>query len=279
MPTLAERLADAAKVLAPVTETPRLDAEILLAHTLGLSRAHLLARLREPAAGPEFEGLVAQRLRYEPIAYIVGKWEFFSLELEMEPPVLVPRPETEHLVEVVLEFVGERTARVLEIGTGTGCVAIAVAQNAAGCHLVATDISPAALELAMRNAVRHRLSGRIQFRKGDLFRALSREDGPFDVICCNPPYIEDGSWPELPPVIRLHEDPQALLAGKDGLGFIRRLAVETPLFLRPGGLLAFEIGMGQHEKVYTILAEYGYEDKVFRHDLAGIERVAAARRP
>ena len=277
-PTLAERLADAAQKLANVTETPRLDAEILLAHALDISRAGLLARFRDRPDAPGFDEFLRRRLAHEPLAYILGAWEFFSLTFKVVPPLLVPRPETEHLVEAVLEFIKDTEARVLEIGTGTGCVAVAIAHNAPSCRVVATDICAEALETAAHNAVRHRLERRIEFRQGDLFEPV-RSDAPFDAICSNPPYVEDAAWGELSPVITRYEDPQALLAGKDGLDVIRRLAAEAPAHLEPGGLLAFEIGMGQRHAVETILRENGYDAVEFRHDLAGTDRIACARAP
>jgi release factor glutamine methyltransferase len=262
-----------------MTDTPRIDAEILLAHALGIRRAALLARLNESPEVPGFESLVERRLNFEPVAYITGEWEFFSLAFKVHPPILVPRPETEHLVEAVLEFVGAAPARLLEIGAGTGCVILSVLHHAPHCVATATDVNPGALELAADNARRHHLEERITLAGGDLFAALPRDVEPFDVICSNPPYVEEGAWADLSPVIRLHEDPRALLAGKDGLDIVRRLAFEATAYLRPGGLLAFEIGMGQHKSVESILVENNYENVAFRKDLAGIERIALARKP
>ncbi|MBN2307460.1 MAG: peptide chain release factor N(5)-glutamine methyltransferase [Candidatus Hydrogenedentes bacterium] len=278
MATLGNRLAAAADLLAPITQTPRIDAEILLAYALGISRSQVLARLKDADDAPGFDELVARRLACEPIAYIVGEWEFFSLTFAVEPPILVPRPETEHLVEAVLSFLGCAPARVLDIGTGTGCVAVAIARNAPSCHVVATDVNPASLRLAQANATRLGTVDRMRFLQGDLFEALDAEEAPFDAICSNPPYIQDGDWAGLSPVIRLHEDPEALLAGPDGLGVIRRLVFEAVAYLRPGGLLAFEIGMGQYEPVRKLLVENNYEGIDVRNDLAGIPRVVVARK-
>jgi len=278
-PSHAERLATASCVLAPVTETPRLDAELLLAHALGYPRARLLARLHDRQDVPTFDALIRRRLVHEPIAYILGEWEFFSLTFEASRPVLVPRPETEHLVEVVLEFIGKEPARVLDIGTGTGCVAVAVAHNAPNSSVVATDIDPLALDVAARNIARYGLGQRVLLREGDLFDAV-RETGPlFDVVCSNPPYVEEAAWSQLPPVITRYEDPRALLAGEDGLAIIRRLVSAAPPFLRPRGVLALEIGMGQHVAVEALLREHAYEDIRFTRDLAGIQRIVSAQRP
>jgi release factor glutamine methyltransferase len=279
MSNLAERLALAADALDAVTDTPRLDAELLMAHALGMPRAKLLARLQDTCEVPGFEDLAKRRLSHEPIAYIIGEWEFFSLQLTVKPPIFVPRPETEHLVEAVLSVVANARARILDIGTGTGCVAIAIAHNAPMGRVVATDINPAALQLASANAARHGLSDAITFREGDLFQAVREHDFPFDAICSNPPYVKDGDWETLPPVIQRHEDPLALLAGPDGLNLIRRLVFEATAYLVPGGLLAFEIGIGQYDSVRELLLENNYADVVAHRDLAGIERVVAARKP
>ncbi len=275
----AERLRIATRQLEPVTETPRLDAEILLAHALGLSRTQLLARLAECAEAPAFDALMARRLNHEPIAYILGEWEFFSLAFNVVPPLLVPRPETEHLVEAVLEFAGTRRVRILDLCTGTGCVAVALAHSLPSATVTAVDIHPVAIEIASENAVRHRVADRVTFRRGDLFDALDEHDPSFDIACANPPYVEEGAWDALPPVIRLHEDPRALVAGQDGLDVVRRIVQRARDYLVPGGLLAFEIGESQAAAVADLLREAGYEAIASRRDLAGIERIAIARAP
>ena len=279
METFGERLARAAQLLVSVTETPRLDAEVLLAQAAGLSRAQLLARLKMPCEAPAFDAMLQRRLAHEPLAYILGEWEFFSLTFRVTPPLFVPRPETEHLVEVVLEHIGSHPAKVLDLCTGTGCVAVAIARNAPRTGLVATDIHPDALVVAAENAVRHGVSDRIEFKHGDLFQALDAPRDTYDVICANPPYVEDAAWPELPPVIRLYEDPRALLAGPEGLDVITRIAGQALRFLSPAGLLAIEVGEGQYGKVAEVLEKNGYENIGFRRDLAGIERVVTAHAP
>ncbi len=279
MPTVAEVLAEAAARLESVTETPRLDAEILLAHAMKVSRAQLLASLRDEAAPGEFGEFLERRLDSEPIAYILGEWEFYSLAFETKPPVLVPRPETEHLVEVVLETIGDRPARVLDVGTGSGCVAIAIACNAPNCRVVTSDIRDEFLELARRNAERHNVADRIAFRKGDLFEALAPEDAPFDLICSNPPYVAEPEWEGLSPTITRYEDPKALLAGPDGLEVIRRLVAGAQEHLLPGGMLAFEMGIGQFDTVRELMQESGYKNVCARRDLAGIDRIAIANIP
>ena len=275
-PTHATRLATATRLLTPVTETPRLDAEILLAHALGLSRTQLLARLQETADLPSFEVLLQRRLECEPIAYILGEWEFFSLDFEVTPPLLVPRPETEHLVETVIEFVGETPARLFEIGVGTGCVSISIAKHLKHCRILGSDINPVALEVATRNAERHGVTDRFLCRSGSLFDVLTPEEGSLDVVFSNPPYVAEGEWDTLPPVIRRHEDPKALLAGTDGLDIVRTIIIQAQNWLRAGGLLAMEIGDTQHEAVRDFLTLHAYTDIRFVNDLAGIPRIACA---
>ncbi|MCH7958849.1 MAG: peptide chain release factor N(5)-glutamine methyltransferase [Candidatus Hydrogenedentes bacterium] len=278
--TLRDLLRDAKGRLRDITDTPRLDAELLLAHSLGLKRAALLARLNTQLSDASvFEAYIDRRCNAEPIAYITGTWEFFSLELEIEAPVLVPRPETEHLVETVLEHIGNSDARLLDLCTGSGCVAIAIAHNAPKCTVVATDLRASNLALARRNAVRHELERRIDFRQGDLFHALDDAEEAFNVIAANPPYIEAGAWDRLPRVIRDHEDPAALLAGVDGLDLIRRLIEGAREYLRPGGLLAFEFGMGQYEPVCELMKASGYAHTRCARDLAGIDRIAMGNAP
>lgn len=274
--TLASIIADAAERLAEVTDTPRLDAEILLAHVLKMPRARLLASLQEVASNDAFEALLERRIAGEPIAYILGEWEFFSRTFVVEPPVLVPRPETEHLVEAVLENVGERLPRILEIGTGTGCIAVSLACERPDAAITATDIRPGNLALARRNAIRHEVEARITFVESDLFEHIT---GTFDAICSNPPYVAEADWSELSTTIREYEDRAALVSGGDGLDCIRRLVAEAPAHLEPYGVLAFEFGTGQRPAIEALLTEHGYCDIRFIRDLAGIDRVAIARRP
>jgi release factor glutamine methyltransferase len=274
MPTVAEMLDNSARQLEPVTDTPRLDAEILLAHALGRTRAALLASMRESIEPPEsFATMLRRRAASEPIAYILGEWEFYSLTFAVEPPVLVPRPETEHLVKAVLDFVNTRSATVLEIGTGTGCIAISIARNAPETVVTATDIRAQNLELASRNARAHGVGDRVAFVQGDLFEPVDPASR-FDVICSNPPYVAEGDWESLEPVITRYEDPAALLAGADGLDVIRRLVAQAPRFLNAGSRLAFEFGMGQDRSVNELLKEHDYRMIELIPDLAGIPRVA-----
>lgn len=274
--TLATMLTDAAARLESVTDTPRLDAEILLAHALKMPRARLLASLQDAVHCDAFDALLERRIAGEPIAYILGEWEFFSRTFEVRPPVLVPRPETEHLVEAVVESVGERAPRILEIGAGSGCVAVSLACERPDAHITATDIRCGNLELARRNAVRHEVEARIAFIESDLFERVS---GAFDIICSNPPYVAEPDWPKLSSTIRDYEDRAALVSGPDGLDCIRRLIARAPEHLNPAGRLIFEFGAGQRPAIESLLRDAGYREVRFVQDLAGIDRVAIAGRP
>ncbi len=276
--TLRESLSVATDRLAPISETPRLDAELLLAHAIGLTRTKLLAQLRDSIPVPQaFETFLQRRLDHEPIAYIMGTWEFFSLEFSTRPPILVPRPETEHLVEAALAAVKAAKSdslRVLDLCTGSGCVAITIAKSAPETRVTATDLNPEALALARENALRHEVQ--IEFHEGDLFQALPA-DAVFDLIVSNPPYVADDEWPTLSPVIQKHEDPRALLAGEEGLDFIRTIVTQAPRHLAASGFLALEIGDNQRDAVAGILQEGGFDNIRFHKDLAGIARIAEGR--
>ncbi|GMU93563.1 MAG: release factor glutamine methyltransferase [Candidatus Hydrogenedentota bacterium] len=279
MVTVRDRIDEAVRLLADVSDTPRADAEILMAHAAGVPRRRLPQFYGETFDFPLFQVYLERRLAYEPIPYIIGEWEFYSIPLHVRPPALVPRPETEHLVETVLEFVGDQSARVLDIGTGSGCVAVAIAVNAPATEITATDINPMAVELARENAVLNGVADRISVLQSDLFQALSPGRPLYDVICSNPPYVEEDAFSCLSPTIRLYEDPNALIAGVDGLDVIRRLIAEAPPFLVPGGLLAFEIGLGQDGLVRILLEEAKFDDIRVKPDLAGISRIVSARNP
>lgn len=293
MYTVRDRIDEAVRLLAETSDTPRADAEFLMAHLLGVPRARLALHFNDVFDAPDYRIFVERRLACEPVPYILGEWEFFSIPLKTRAPVLVPRPETEHLVEVVLEWAGQAQARdrarpvgpagqcaprLLDLCTGTGCVAIALAKNLPNATVVATDIADEALALARENVELHQLSSRIAVRAGDLFDALDANDDPFDAICANPPYVEDGAFPGLSPAIRLYEDPRALVAGADGLDVVRRIVAEAPAHLVLGGLFAMEIGEAQYDAVRELMEYAGFDDVCARNDLAGIRRIASGRR-
>ena len=280
MPTLQSILDDAVRQLAGVTESPRLDAELLICHALSLTRASFLMMKNDEVDLPNsFAPMLERRLNSEPIAYILAEWEFFSIPLAIRPPTLIPRPETEHLVEAALELLPPHRTRVFEIGTGSGCIPIAIAKNAPECQIIATDIQPGNLALAQENADRHGLEDSITFIEGDLFEPVSGQRETFDIMCSNPPYVATTDEHLLSPDIRNFEDPAALYAGVDGLDIIRAIIQDAPPFIKPGGHLILEIGIHQRDRVSVLLEDHGFDRISFRNDLAGIPRVAIGRKP
>ncbi len=271
----AARTLDAAGV-----ESARLDAEVLMAHAADLARAQVLSDSAElsPRVVARFGEYIARRAAREPLAYIVGRKEFFSLDFEVTPGVLIPRPETETLVATALESIaGRPESIVVNVGTGSGAIAIAIAANAPGARIVATDISKESLEVARRNAERLGFASRIEFRHGDCWAAL---DGGvpmrFDLVVSNPPYVEDAAIDALAPEIRQYEPRLALTSGLDGLGFYRRILARVVEFTSPSGELLVEVGAGQAASVVAMCCEAGCTGSVAIRDLAGIERVVRA---
>ena len=263
-------------------ESARLDAELLMAAAAHTSRAAVIIGAAEIDATvlERFERMVARREAREPLAYIVGHREFFSLEFEVCPGLLVPRPETERLVETALDFLnGRLSATILDIGTGSGAIAIAIAKNAPAVRIVALDISKVSLEVAARNARRHRCADRITFLHGDCFAALdeARYGSPFDLIVSNPPYIAEAEFATLAPEVRDFEPRIALAGGRDGMGFYRRIAAGLSRWLRRDGEVILEVGAGQADAVETLMRAVGCMASVRVHDLAGLERVVRAR--
>lgn len=280
MPTLRHTLKQATQDLAPISDSPCLDAELLLGHALQLTRTQLITRLDDDTLDLQaFVPLLARRLHSEPVAYILGEWEFFSIPLAIRPPTLIPRPETEHLVEAALECLPQPNAHILDIGTGSGCIPIALALNAPQCTFIATDIKPHNLGLAQENIERHGLSERIEVREGSLFDPITPDTPKFHLICSNPPYIPSTDRPTLSRDIQDYEDPDALFSGEDGLDLIRTLIDEAPNYLHPGGYLLLEIGHDQSGAVTQLLEQHHYNDIGFKHDLADIPRIAIAKRP
>jgi release factor glutamine methyltransferase len=264
------------------SESPRLDAEILLAHARGCPRIQLYTNYDEPLTEGQravMRDLVQRRAAAEPVAYLVGHREFFGLDFRVSRDVLIPRPDTETLVVAGLEFLATRPQpRVLDVGTGSGCIAISLAVNAPNAILVATDQSAAALEVARENAARHGVDDRIRFVEGDLYAPLSVSE-PFDLIVSNPPYIASAEIDTLAPDVRLHEPRAALDGGPDGLAIIRRLLADARAFLSPAGGLLIEISSEQAEAVTQLLAANGaFEDIRVIHDLSRQPRVVQAVR-
>lgn len=250
-------------------EEARFDAEVMLAEAMGWDRARLVAEPEAellPAAGRSFAEMVRRRLRREPVAYILGRKGFRGIELAVDPRVLVPRPETELLVELALELVPRR---MLDVGTGSGAIALAVATELPEGEVVATDTSPAALEVARANAERLGLTAGVEFHEG----TLPPGEAGFDLVLANLPYVSEAEWPGLEPEVTEWEPREALLAGPDGLDAIRAFLVAKPL----ANCVALEIGASQAEAVSELMREAGFGEIEVRKDLAGIDRVVVGR--
>jgi release factor glutamine methyltransferase len=269
-------------------ENPRLNAEMLLAHALNLSREGLYINLKSQVRKEEketLEGLINRRISGEPLQYILGHQEFWSIELNVDPRVLIPRPETELLVEQALLILAETPFRrlpfVLEIGTGSGAIAIALAKERRDIFLVAIDISIDALRLAKENAAFSGVLHQIHFVHGHLldpFRFLG-EEGPFDLILSNPPYIPFPEIEGLPKEVRDYEPIIALNGGEDGLAFHRTMILKAPFYLKRGGWLLLEVGHSQGKKVSRLIEKQGdFLTPQCLPDLSGIERVVKAQR-
>lgn len=276
--SIGTALKNATAALATSSSTPRLDAEILVMHACGINRNQLITRNGMVLTGEQqnkLEGLLARRKRGEPVAYLTGTREFWSMELNVTPATLIPRPETELLVEKALEHIPREAAwTITDLGTGSGAIALAIAREHPRCRVIATDNSHAALELARFNAEKFGLTN-IEFRQGDWFAALA--DTRFDMILSNPPYIRAGD-PHLKQGDLRFEPATALVSGTDGLDAIRHVALHAKEFLKPGGWLLFEHGWDQAEVIGDYLRQQGYRDIVCHTDLTGHARVAGGRR-
>ena len=272
----------AARLSLAGVSSARLDAELMMAHAAGTTRVAILAwpAAISSAALERFEAMMSRRSAREPLAYILGTKEFYSLDLDVTPAVLIPRPETEFLVAAALEFTAQRPdARVLDIGSGSGAIAIAIAANAPRVSLVAADIAEDALAVARRNVVRHHLEDRIALRWADIFTPLDGGGalGDFDLIVSNPPYIEASAIDSLEPEVRDYEPLGALAAGADPLECYRRIAAGAGEHLRRGGAVMVEIGARQAGAVCALFREAGLHVTGVINDLAGIARVVTAR--
>ena len=260
-------------------ENARLQAELLLAAVLGVKRLDLYLQFERPLHSSEvdrYREYVRQRLQRVPVQYITGVAAFRQLELTVTPAVLIPRPETEVLVDVALELL-PAGGRVLDLCCGSGAIALSLAQEAAAGEVVATDVSAAVLEVAKANAQRCGLVERVEWHCGDLFTPL-RGTEPFDLVAANPPYVRRGDLAQLAPEVRDYEPHLALDGGEDGLAYYRRIAQEAADFIRPGGHLLLEVGEGQSAVVEGLLARSARLTEVqIRPDLNQIPRVVVAR--
>ena len=283
-------------------DQPRLEAEILLAHVLGLERIALYMTYEEIVAEPDraaFRDLVRRRAAGEPSRYLVGTTEFMGLAMKVTPDVLIPRPETEQLAEEVIRRVGAAApplpmgaevdetdaaapaqVDVIELGTGSGALAVSLAVHLPGARVTGTDVSPAALEVARANAEAHGVADRVTLLEGDLYEPLDAADAqPADFLLANPPYVAEGEWDGLPADIREHEPREALVAGPDGTEVIERLLRGARAYLKPGGVLMVEIGAAQGRRVREMAeGTRGLVDVDIRKDYAGHDRILVARR-
>jgi release factor glutamine methyltransferase len=265
-------------------EQPRVDAEVLLAHTVGVSRLDLYVLYDRPLEKTEleaFRGLIQRRVRREPVAYIVGKKEFWSMDLQVSRDVLIPRPETETLVEEAVKIIPPEPAsepwKILDLGTGSGAIILALASERPGHRFFGTDRSDRALDIARANSRMHQLEERITWLKADWFDVEADEFGPFDVIVSNPPYISSAEFEQLPPEITAYEPTDALEGGDDGLKAIRLIVRDAPSHLVSGGWLFLEIGHNQRLGVEEMIGSSGdYNQWGVVKDYSGFDRIAFA---
>ncbi len=266
-------------------DQPRVDAEVLLGHALGVRRVDLYIQYDRPLESKElafFKDMVQRRIRREPSAYIVGEKGFWSLDLAVTRDVLIPRPETELLVEAALALIPQepfpRPFRVLDLGTGSGAIVLALAKERTGHQFHALDHSRKALNVASNNAMRHGLQGAITFLQSDWFDALPNQLGWFDIIVSNPPYVPSSDFQRLAPEVSLYEPRAALDGGVDGLDAIRVIVKNAPAYLTPGGCLLLEMGYNQHASVESLIRACGaYTDLAVIKDYGGHHRVIRAK--
>lgn len=263
------------------TDEADLDARLLAEHLLGWTteRYFVDGNQEEPAGfAVRFDALVARRAAREPYAYIVGHEEFWGLDFEVTPAVLIPRPETEIVVSVALELFAARDARVAvcDVGTGSGCIAVSIAHERPNATVTAIDISPSALGVARRNAARHLVATRVHLRGGHLFDEVTET---FDLIVSNPPYVAEKDRPTIQAEVGRYEPSEALFAGVDGLDTIRQLVEVAPAHLKPDGHLVFEFGFGQADDITDLISHApGLTMVALRRDLQDIPRVAIAQK-
>ncbi|HEY3379198.1 MAG TPA: peptide chain release factor N(5)-glutamine methyltransferase [Armatimonadota bacterium] len=264
-------------------DSPRLDAELLLAHVLGVTRTRLWSYPETPVSEEQaaaMQRLLERRVRREPLAYLLGEWEFYGRTFHVSAAVLIPRPETELLVEAVVQWAQAHAAReLIDVGTGSGAIAVTLAAELPAAQVTALDLSPTALEVAQRNAQRHGVSERMRWYTGDLLHPLLGMAATCDAVVANLPYIAQAEIDRLMPEVRDYEPRLALQAEDEGLALIRRLIVESPTVLRPGGLIALEVGQGQADTVAAFLAAQGWQAPWIITDYAGIPRHVLATAP
>jgi release factor glutamine methyltransferase len=272
-----------ARLRSAGVESPEHDAEVLLRHALAWERSRLIADGAAPLAPADeasYLRLVEERARRRPLQHLTGTQWFWNHEFRVTPDVLIPRPETELLVEVALTLLRDRERpRVVDVGTGSGCIALSLAGERPDAEIHATDISEPALAVARDNALRLGLEGRVTFRRGDLLEPVGALAGRLDLVVSNPPYVSVAELHGLAPEVRLHDPHQALIPPGDRLSVYRRLAPEAARLLRPGAPVAVEVGQGMEDEVVREMERAGLQISSVRPDLAGIPRIVIARRP
>ena len=271
-------------------DSPRLSAELLLSHVVGLKRIELYTQFDKPVARQQLDrlhDLVKRASQNEPIAYLVGKTEFYSLELNVTPDCMIPRPETELLVERAIEFLRTRpdTQFVCDLCTGSGCIAVAIAKNYPNARIIATDICDAALAVAAGNVEKHQLKDRITLLCGDLFDPImpQLDVDKLDLIVCNPPYVSTAEYEKLDKNVKDYEPKVALFAGVDGLDIYRRIIERADRFLKPDAALMLEIGYAQGQAVRQLLEKTGEKTDAFAEikiekDIHNNDRIVSARK-
>ena len=277
--TVGKLLCQGAAVLrAAGIEDARAEARLLLGHVLGLDAAGLLARRHEPVEAAPFHAVLARRAAREPLAYITGRQGFWTLDLAVSPATLIPRADSESLVEAALAALPDRQAalRVLDLGTGTGCLLLAILAECPQAFGVGVDLAPEAAGLGRDNARATGLGARAAFLAGDWAGALA---GRFDLVLSNPPYIESGDISALMPEVAAHEPARALDGGADGLAAYRLLAAQLPALLVPGGIAVLELGQGQRAAVSALMAASGLAVLGCRADLNGVDRALVVKKP
>jgi len=285
--TLAEAIYNATNRLSAAGITnARLDAEVLLAHIIQRDRVWLITHRDDVLNDKDqrdFDEAIRRRSKREPLQHIIGNQEFWGLEFKVTPDVLIPRPETELIVEAALMLVQDRNqqVRIIDLCTGSGCIAVSLAKELASAHIIATDASERALVVARENARDHGVADRIRYLEGDLFEPLEELDirGHIDIMVSNPPYVRTGDLPTLQPEVRDYEPARALIAGPEGTEMAMRIIQNASEYLKKNGALIVEMGLGQAEALTRMVEATGaYDRSSILKDLAGIDRVIVARK-
>jgi release factor glutamine methyltransferase len=287
MPTITQAITEGAQRLqAAGVDRERLTAGVLLGHVLDLDRTQLLTRSEQQVEQTRLNhylALIERRALGEPLQYLTGHQEFYGLDFIVTPDVLIPRPETEFLIERVLKAVAELkqdSPLIVDVGTGSGCIAVTLAKQLPGARLIATDVSSAALAVARTNAERHRMLARIQFLEGDLLAPLAKRgvDGCVDLVVSNPPYVTEACREVLQREVRDWEPGAALFGGADGMAFYRRLLADTPQILKLDGYVVLEIGFSQIDSISEMVKDSAFRLLDITRDLQNIPRTLCLRR-